>query len=366
MAVKRVFIIGAGFSKHAGLPLATELTGLFTEKFKEYDQNDAIEWLQHLEDLLGGLKGKQRGSYRVNYEELFDLAGIEMELWKMEQHRCPVGRMSGDTPWDMADSIESWLKQMEDDLSEIIWTQQKVAKNLDYVSLFVKQLTPNDVVVTFNYDTLIENALNDISKKYQYGFTVENGEGIQILKMHGSINWATVLRDQAKNFNYTLLFKKKDENRRDDNMPSEEEEYDCVLLQVPDSSVANRIENWVVQKGNKQYMIGIAGLGSRKPLHKLPGTGEIWYNSRKALNEADDMWIIGFSLSPFDIMARLQFAGVMRSRTEKGNLPKKITIVNPCDEDPTPNFQSVFGSEVPIKRCKKGAEEVDWSAELKR
>ena len=45
----RVFILGAGFSKQVGLPLATELTELLMAKFRQIDHRDAIAWFDSLE-----------------------------------------------------------------------------------------------------------------------------------------------------------------------------------------------------------------------------------------------------------------------------------------------------------------------------
>ena len=44
MSSKRVFILGAGFSKMAGMPLATDLTNLVLAKFREDELKDAMEW----------------------------------------------------------------------------------------------------------------------------------------------------------------------------------------------------------------------------------------------------------------------------------------------------------------------------------
>jgi len=44
MGSKRVFILGAGFSKQAGMPLATELTPLLRRKFEEVDHKEALEF----------------------------------------------------------------------------------------------------------------------------------------------------------------------------------------------------------------------------------------------------------------------------------------------------------------------------------
>ena len=155
MSSKRVFILGAGFSKMAGMPLATDLTDLVLAKFREDDLEDALEWLGYLQQSIEWLgDGKSKG---INIEEVFDLASFDIELWKMRQQLCPLGRNSGDTPWQYAKDIKAWLSYMEDDLRDVIWEEQKKAR-LDQIKKFSTHLKSDDVVLTFNYDTLLEES----------------------------------------------------------------------------------------------------------------------------------------------------------------------------------------------------------------
>ena len=366
MNAKRIFILGAGFSRQAGMPLATELTNCLLQKHREDNPQEMNEWYNFLKQRISWLeKASGEKSVAINIEQVFDLARFDVELWKMRQHLCPVGRQWGDTPSNSADSIETWLSDLQDDLIDVIWEKQEQAKQkLKLISRFSQNLQQDDVVLTFNYDTLLENSLTDQKKAWCYGFEREKGNGISILKMHGSINWAIVLRNQYKNFGYTLLFRKEDKNINENNAkPSGEREYDYVLLHIPDNSLKNRIENRILQKGCKQYSIGIAGLGSYKPLHMLHGSGEVWFNAIKALREAEEICVVGFSLSPFDNMSRLHFGGVMCERAEKGNLPKKVVLIDPSADKPEfkRNFHSVFGGSTPIQFYSEKAEKVDWA-----
>jgi len=66
---------------------------------------------------------------------------------------------------------------------------------------FAKRLEPRDVVITFNYDTLLERALDAIKKPYrlfatrfesvgEFGGSVDSSrDEVVILKVHGSIDW---------------------------------------------------------------------------------------------------------------------------------------------------------------------------------
>ena len=360
MSSKRVFILGAGFSKMAEMPLATDLTDHVLEKFREDDLEDALEWLGYLQQRIEWLgDGKSKG---INIEEVFDLAQFDIELWKMRQQLCPVGRNHGDTSRQNAEGIEAWLSYMEDDLRDVIWEEQKKAK-LDQIKKFSTHLNSDDVVLTFNYDTLLEKSLEQQSKKWYYGFEQEKGSDIKILKMHGSINWIMVPRDQKGNFDYPLLFAKTDINvENHDTEAPDEDEYKCVLLRVPDKSLPSQIENRELQMGDRQYEIAIAGLGSYKPLSKLVGSGEIWNNAFRALRNCEQIYIIGFSLSPFDTMARLHFGSVMMERSkEKKNVLPQIMLIDPIAGELKSNFKKVFGCSASIDVIEKEGEEVDWS-----
>jgi len=363
MSSKRVFVLGAGFSKMDGMPLATDLTNHVFEKFREYDQKDALEWLGYLQKRIEWLgDGKSKG---INIEEVFDLAQFDIGLCKMKQQLCHLGRNYGDTPWQYAEDIKAWLSHMEDDLRDVLWKEQKKAK-LDHIKKFSTHLNSDDVVLTFNYDMLLEESLEQQNNKWQYGFEQEKGSGVKILKMHGSINWIMVPRDQKNNFDYSLLFEKTDINVKNHGMQAPDEtEYKFVLLRVPDTSLANRIENRDLQLRSKQYEIAIAGLGRYKPLSELVGSGEIWNNAIRALRNCEQIYIIGFSLSPFDTMARLHFGGVMmeRSKVKKIGLPQ-ITLIDPIAGELKSNFKKVFGCSARINVIEQKGEEVDWSTLL--
>lgn len=51
---------------------------------------------------------------------------------------------------------------------------------------FAKQLTSDDVVVTFNWDLLLEKAIQKAGSRFSYYFDESK---IHIIKLHGSINW---------------------------------------------------------------------------------------------------------------------------------------------------------------------------------
>src|SRR5262245_44060877 len=63
---------------------------------------------------------------------------------------------------------------------------------------FAARLTPHDIVLTFNYDTLLEQALDEIEKPYTLTpewwldsdpTAAHEPKFINVIKLHGSVDW---------------------------------------------------------------------------------------------------------------------------------------------------------------------------------
>ena len=153
---RRVFILGAGFSKPAGFPLATELTdkvldafhataGAAHELFKfAADVQRVHDWIE-----------KNRRMSKINIEEFYDYATVYAERLRLEQHDVPVGRLSGETPYQHAADLLTWLSYLDSRLLEVLIHHEDTA-DLAPVRRFVKALRPGDTVITFNYDRLVD------------------------------------------------------------------------------------------------------------------------------------------------------------------------------------------------------------------
>ncbi len=109
MTAKRVFILGAGFSRQEDLPLATELTSLILDKTELRDRDEMQSWVAGLRQRLAttDTAAGNTTSFSLNVEQLFDFAAYDEELWRMKQQLCPVGRRHGTTPWGTAESISA-------------------------------------------------------------------------------------------------------------------------------------------------------------------------------------------------------------------------------------------------------------------
>jgi hypothetical protein len=84
----------------------------------------------------------------------------------------------------------------------------------------------------------------------------------------------------------------------------------------------------------------------------------------RSLEQTEEIYAIGFSLSVFDAMARLHFAGVMCERAKGRKAAPRITLVDPYACCLQKDYQDVFGHQASIESIQKRAEDVDWKSLL--
>ena len=176
----RLFVLGAGFSAPAGLPLGVAL-------------------LEHVRQEVRGSFRRARwdGTLEQEIEEwasLYPGEPIDLERVLAYSHRKHYLRVLG--------SDEYFAHGSRSIVAARLAIQRILIRATpnDIPSLyrdFATRLCPNDIVLTFNYDTILEQALDDIGKPYtltpEWWLKTEPGEfkprHVDLLKLHGSIDW---------------------------------------------------------------------------------------------------------------------------------------------------------------------------------
>lgn len=187
----RIFILGAGFSRPAGLPLAAELW----------------EEVRHRAGRLSGRAAQFRGDLDTYIEFRRDCDGITLTpeevdfedflgFLDIEHH---LGLRGSDT-WSRDGNeaqvvVKTLIGQV---LAEATPAPDRIP---DLYIRFAEGLQPNDYVLTFNYDVLLERALEAIQKPFRLfpqrlqnvrptGAEVDTSrEEVILLKLHGSMDW---------------------------------------------------------------------------------------------------------------------------------------------------------------------------------
>lgn len=274
-----VLIAGAGFSKLAGGPLLRELL--------------ADEWVARSRasrNALEGIRGLLGSSVSGSSAPSQSLETVFTTIWD-EQYTGREIDLNG-TSYPARDLLTELRLHLGSICAEVrLDFRSSEAKLYEgYLRELYKE-SRSLTIVTFNYDTVVEQALDRIGLDFAYGpqkvirFVDESrqkdidkhGEDVRILKLHGSVNWG-ICRG------------------------CEEAPRGADLINAVEGAYVPP-RNLSCQFCDKQYL-----LPSIVPPVLTKGTAlqpfeAIWKSARKALSRAREVVVVGYSLPPADTQA---------------------------------------------------------------
>lgn len=187
----RIFILGAGFSRPAGLPLASALypavKSLIEGQYGTHTKfnRDLDYYLTYCNDC--GVTGQTKDALDL---ELF-MSYLDIEHYL---------KLRGSDTWS-SEGNESQL-MIRKAIGKVIHDGTPAADKLpDCYYKFAELLSPRDIVLTFNYDLVLEAALTHVGKRFRRfphrfksvnahgGITDSDVEEVVLLKLHGSLDW---------------------------------------------------------------------------------------------------------------------------------------------------------------------------------
>jgi len=336
-----VYILGAGFSSDAGLPM---IGGFLTR------MRDAHPWLEAKKDrhweafaIAQVLKFRltaASAAYWVsldleNIEELFSLADATASADDLDENiRTAIAatldfaaKTKTVTPLSFNANYASELKA-----ANVSWVQSTaaspgeliMARYPGYVAKLLGMFRDSTVkgkntFITFNYDTVLEDALVDLQVPFHYGFRGQAKEplldrdlsqpdvafdssakaqadimsGIPVLKLHGSTNWSRPTKTD-------------DDGRQEVGPLTVYGSYESIRFPLVPQLVP---PTW------------------RKTLQS--GLHHVWSEAVKALQDATNIVIIGFSMPPTDT----HFKYLMAAGLQQNISLRRILFVNPSVKD---------------------------------
>ena len=309
----RVFILGAGFSAGADIPLTEELLATAMKKFAiecpgiySRVENYAKESLGTDEDL--DLK-------KLSFSELCTfLEYIELREYGGGERWCENG------------SREKLALRFY--LAKTIVERTPLAKSMPQIYLdFASQLHEQDIVISLNWDGLLEVALEAVGKTYTYNFS--DDKAIKLCKLHGSVNWRLGEPNQWGKPVNTLGWQSLEFTK---GMMTREIYHTPALL---------RPAAWLLHMP----------LGEVDPFLVLPGYGKafdvranavLWYKPEWAFATTHDVYIIGLGLAHDDFFVRSFFlSNLPHIGAFSGVDGRRIFIINP-DECAVSNYEFVL------------------------
>jgi hypothetical protein len=222
------------------------------------------------------------------FEEFLSLIDVYLEFADV------IKRGHSFSPSDVAHIKHELLLAISDVLLEPLPKAER-----SRVTRFAKLLRPGDAVITFNWDLLVEEALFDLDKEWEYKLT---DGAISVLKPHGSLDW---FDSKKVSINRKSIFPLNEKFKR---------------IQVFNRFRAPRISTPVVP-------VILPPVINKKIVYEE--LQAIWRDAWLALRHASEIYVIGYSLPPEDLHARLTIRSAIRGNENfEGHRPK-VVVVNP-------------------------------------
>lgn len=187
----RIFIIGAGFSKLAGLPLGAELFSLVRSEIEGWYGNESS---LHV-DIERYIK------YRKTCDGIdIDPAHLDMEEFMSFLDIEHFMELKGSDTWSEEGSATQLLIRKA--IGYVLHNRTPTSNKLPQAYLsFAENLSVHDIVITLNYDVILERALDHVGKPYRLfpcrfseigrssNVVDSSREEVTVLKLHGSLDW---------------------------------------------------------------------------------------------------------------------------------------------------------------------------------
>jgi hypothetical protein len=316
-----VYILGAGFSRDANLPLINDFLVSMRDSHQWLLEQKRTQEAAAVEEVLKFRLNAASAAYWVNLdleniEELFSLAAasqgdmdrlirtaiaatIDFARVTKPANRCTLLFKQTNVFAVRKERFPQWLnpQPLED---SILHDQGKYS--LDTYAFYVARLLGmfrdgkpkgENTFITFNYDTLLEQALAELKLSLHYGFPSNPSGGspqhpesghtvLPVLKLHGSVNWARQNTHEASKVVKT---------------------YQHVLDEGPEPDL-------IAPTWNKRF-----GGNLRS----------VWETAVEQLSTATRIIIIGFSMPPTDT----HFKYLLAAGLHRNVSLRQIVFVNP-------------------------------------
>lgn len=329
-----VFILGAGASKQCGAPLMADFLDVASHLYKTNKVKDRKSEFERVFRAIGSLQA-------VHSKSQLDLTNIESIFTALDIASI-LGKLPDTEPNEIQKVIRA-LKELIVMTLELTIKFPSVKSHIgvpvpyDEFSKLLKYLRdeafPSHTVsvITFNYDIAVDMALFRAGMGPDYGIppNTSHQRPVPLLKLHGSLNWAS--RENGEGI-YPLLLENFFQKYRIDTV----ERCDCFI--PIGSQIAEYFSKHNTDIRVESEPVIVPPTWNKADHHQ--SLSKVWSNAACHLEEAEYIFIIGYSLPETDTFFRLLYAlGTV------GKHPlNKIIVYNPDNSGKVNNrFKSMLG-----------------------
>ena len=361
--MRKCFVLGAGFSKAvANLPLMRELTQKFwdvLEKEKGLGHNNRVSWGEKVKEYFDSLEYEffrkpcigigdsySYCNFQENFEAILSFIDINLSGEIRARKISKNGEKSDYTKSHLFSNYgdsQGGLRELRS-LIETYTFLSLIEPEVDIKLLkaFTDSLSGTDNIATFNYDLVLDDALykrGDWHPEDGYGITFNSlpekirkqgnmKSKVHIYKLHGSLNWEPDYGDQIR-----LSFCSDDQKPTpsDDQKPTPSDDQKPTPSddQKPTPYEGACSGSWIMPSFIKYFSVPLL---------------DVWQKACDALNIADEIIVIGYSLPEEDSTACLLLG---TNQIED----KKLIIVDPNANVLQENYKAITKNQNPELFC---------------
>lgn len=328
-----VYILGAGASFESGAPLMNNFLDIAEDLLRKGTFDEDAEKIELVFDLISELQ-------IVHSKAQLDLNNIE-SLYGVIEMGIILGRLTSKSS-DAAKYKEALTTLISRTLVKSMLFPIVVKPGIQdtpmfrssesygqFAELLINEKAGGGSVLTFNYDLGLELALAFYNKKVNYRLN-DDDSGFNLLKLHGSINWYT--NSQAKEIKFLSLEDARKFIQKEfyNGEYKENERYPFDINRYLNIDIAN--------KGQDLETVIIPPTWNKTEYQGQ--LTRVWEAAADHLSNAQNIYILGYSLPESDSFFRYLFA----LGTISKNRIRNIIVYNPEDSGETEDrFRRLFG-----------------------
>lgn len=318
-----VIVLGAGASKCAGAPVMNDFFDTMRRLYKRGKlEVDEYKYRRILDYVRGQLLAS------CNIKSQIDTDNIEAVYSSIEIIRLIDGIKNDRFECTRVDA-ENYIKYLEELIqltleASIVFPRDEIgiAPHIPYQKLAelletyrLKRKFPV-TIVSFNYDNVIDFALESCGVKYRYGFEnfKDNFPRVNLYKLHGSLNWG-LNQNSGEIIVHPIEL---------GNIANNLHQYDQIRDRVTGAHLKFRSDGWRALSDEDIRFPFIIPPSSNKLESQLQ-LRKIWSQAATALNQSEVIIFAGYSLPESDVFFKHFFALSTFGPAEF----EEIVVINP-------------------------------------
>ena len=315
--IDNVFILGAGASAEAGAPLMSNFLDKAEDLLRSYSFNDNNK-IQNLFDVIHDLN-------EISAKASIDLNNIESILGALE-----MKEIISNGNKELTNLKESYIQMLAETIELSMnykFNRERKLQPHQSIDNFFKAISKiknTSAIITFNYDLAIDVALTSQKIEYSYNLVDNTDLGIPLLKLHGSLNWHKTDNEDIGYYGIEALIHDFRSKYFNDEL-TEKIEFKVITSPIPEKQ--------------KYIPFIIPPTWNKTMYHK--SISSVWQKAASCLNEARNIFVLGYSLPESDSFFRYLYA----LGTQGPSRIRRFWVFNPDKLGTKERFKKLLGTQ---------------------